>query len=400
MPDPTTTAYDIREVTPQEHADSRIGDYAFGASPHPPRPEQDSDRWLRYLEPMRLSISYDAGVPVAKAAIQPMTLNVRGSVLPMGGVGGVASMPAGRRKGHVRALMTHAFAQMREDGQPVSALYPFRESFYERLGYAGWTRPRYVTLHPADLQPLLRMEKPGTVEHMMIADGYDAWADFLRVYQAETHGFALRHPDNMASERDENRAWLVLVREGGEVTGAMTYRITGYIGSLIARTFFARTVAARYHLLDWIARHADQIKEARVKLPADVLPELWFRDLEAPTATNDEENWAAPMGRIVSVDGLSGVGAGDGEVTIEVTDEYCPWNSGVWTLRGVGGALEVAPGGTPTATITIQALSALLFTGTDPDVFPFRGWGTPDTETSARLRALFPPAVPYIHEEF
>jgi predicted acetyltransferase len=407
MPDPTesatTPAFDIREVTTREYADSRIGDYAFGASPPPPRPDQqqaEDERWLRYLEPLRLYMAYDGGTPMAKAGVQPMTLNVRGRVVPMGGVGGVSTMPAGRRKGHVRALMTHAFARIREDGQPVSALYPFRESFYERLGYAGWTRPRYTTLHPADLQPLLRLDKPGAVEHMMIADGYDAWAAFLRDYQAQTHGFALRHPDNMVSERDENRTWLVLVREGGEVTGAMTYRITGYTQSLIARTFYARTAAAHYHLLDWVARHADQVKEARIRVAADAFPELWYRDLEAPTATNDEENWAAPMGRVIAIDGLSGIGAGDGEATVEVVDEFCPWNSGVWTLRGSGSLLEVTPGGTPSASITIQGLSALLFTGTDPDVFPFRGWGAVDAATATGLRTLFPPAAPFIHEEF
>ncbi len=402
MPDPSVSqkpAFDIRQVSTAEYATTGIGDYAFAASPQPPS-ARDENRGHQYLEAMRRLVSYDVDAPVAKLGIQPMTINVRGVVMPMGGVGGVSTMPAGRRKGHVRALMTQAFAHMREDGQSVSALYPFRESFYERLGYAGWPRARYATLHPADLLPLLRMEKPGTIEHMRIADGYDAWVEFLRACQADSHGFSLAHPTSMARLRDDNSAWLVLVREGAEITGAMTYRITGYIGSLIARTFYTRTEVARYQLLDWIARHADQVKEARVRLPADVFPEVWFRDLEAPTATNDEENWIAPMGRIVSIDGLSGIDAGDGEVAIEITDEHCPWNAGTCTLRGSGGTLQVTEGGTPTATITIQGLSALLFTGIDPNAFPYRQWGDVNPATADTLRALFPPAVPFLHEEF
>jgi hypothetical protein len=401
MPAPSETqrpAFDIRQVSTAEYAGTGIGQYAFGASPEP-SPENDN-RGVDYLQAARLLVSYDAGAPMAKLCTHPMTINVRGSVVPMGGVAGVSTMPAGRRKGHVRALMTQAFGHMREDGQPVSALYPFRESFYERLGYAGWVKPRYATLHPAELQPLLRMDKPGTIEHMRIAGGYDAWVAFLRNYQADCHGFSLAHPTNMARLRDDDNVWLVLVREGDEITGAMTYRITGFIGSLIARTFYTRTVAARYQLLDWIARHADQVKEARVRIPADVFPETWFRDMEASTATIDKENWDAPMGRIISIDGLSGIDAGDGEVTIDVTDEHCPWNAGTWTLRGTGGTLEVSPGGTPTASLTTQGLSALLFTGADPDMFRYRQWGELDPTTAEALRALFPPAVPFLHEEF
>ena len=400
MPEPSqsSTAYDIRQVTPAEHAESGIGQYAFGASPQPP--DKDDDTWLRYLEPLRLTMSYEDDVPVAKVAVQPMTLNVRGAVIPMGGVGGVSTMPAGRRKGHVRALMTAALAQMRDDGLPVSTLYPFRESFYERLGYAGWPLPRYATLQPSDLLPLLRVEKPGTFEHMRIADGYETWVAFLRDYQRDHHGFALRHPENMASVKHENKHWLVLVHEDGVITAAMTYRITGYHEAMVVHTFYARTVGGRYHLLEWIARHADQVKEARIRLAADALPELWYRDLAAHSSTIDREAWDPPMGRIVSVDALDGIPVGDGQVPVTITDEYCPWNSGTWTLRGAGGALEVARGGTSITSLTIQGFAALLFTGTDPDALAWRGWGQVDAIAADRLRTLFPPAVPYLHEEF
>lgn len=404
MPDSprTPTNYDIRLVTAAEYLATRIGQYAFGASPQPPNTDED-DRWQRYLEPLRLTMSYEDGVPVAKVGVQPMTINVRGAIVPMGGVGGVSTLPAGRRKGHVRALMTDAFARMREDGLPVSVLYPFRESFYERLGYAGWPLPRYATLHPADLLPLLRVEKPIAFEHVLIADGYDTWVAFLSTYQREQHGFALRHPGNMIEVQDGNKHWLVFVREGDEVTGAMTYRITGYHEAMLVHTFYARTATARYGLLEWIARHADQVKEARIRLTADALPELWVRDAAAHTATIDREAWDPPMGRIVSVDALGGIPAGDGEVTLNITDEHCPWNGGAWTLRGAGGTLEVsraAAKATAITSLTIQGLASLLFTGTDPEALHWRGWGTVTEVAADQLRALFPPAVPYLHEEF
>lgn len=393
--------FDIRQITPQESASSRIGEYSFNESPVAPRPKED-ERWQKYAAGSRIFASFRNDTPLAMVVTHPMTINVRNAIMPMGGIGGVGTLPAGRRQGHIRALLTTAFETMRKDGQAVSALYPFRESFYERMGYTGWTAPLWVTVNPEHLFPIVRLEKPGSVEHLLIADGFDEWVNFLTVYQKGIHGLSLAGMTRLESVRDENKLWLVLVREGDEVTGAMTYRITGHVRSMVISTLYTMTTAAHYQLLDWIGRHADHVKEARIRLPRDAKPELWFRDLKPGVSTLDEEAWDAPMGRIVSIDGLAGIGAGNGEVTIEITDEQCPWNQGTWTLRGANGTLEVTRGGTSTtsATITIQGLSALVFSGTDPETFSYRGWGAVDPETATQLRAIFPPASPYLHELF
>jgi predicted acetyltransferase len=395
-----TTDFDIRLVGPEDPAYITMALYAFSESPS--TLDDDDKDYHKYLSRARIFMSYDGAAAVAKVGTHPMTINVRGSVLPMGGVGGVASMPAGRRGGHVRALMTRAFEQMREDGLPVSTLYPFRESFYERLGYASFPAPKFVTLNPTDLVPLLRTARTASAEHMMIADGFDRWVEFLQTYQEEHHGFALQNATRMASIRDENKRWLTLVREGSEITGAMTYNITGHGHghTMKVRTFLARTVAARYQLLEWIGRHADQVEKARIRVSPEEAPELWYRDLNDAIQTDGEDSWGPPMGRIVSLGRIAGIGAGDGEVTVEIADEQCPWNTGVWTLRGSGGTLQVEQGDVPLATLTIQSLSALIFNGIDPDILPFRGWGNLDAEASAQLRSLFPPAAPFLYEEF
>lgn len=394
----TTTAFDIRLVSPDEPANITLSTYAFQDSPRTLTDEDWNRR--RYLADSRILMSFDGDTPVAKAATHAMTMNVRGQVITMGGVGGVASMPAGRRGGRVRALMLGSFEHMREDGQPVSTLYPFRESFYERLGFVSFACPKFATLNPAHLASLLRIECPGPIEHLLIADGFERWVAFLEACQAELHGFAMQPPSRLEGVRDQNAWWLVLVHEGEEIAGAMTYQIVGHPRVMRVETFLARTVPARYQLLSWIARHVDQVEQARIRVSPAEMPEFWFRDLDDAIRTDGEDSWGAPMGRIISMDGLTGIGAGDGEVTVEVTDEQCPWNAGAWTLRGSGGVLEVQPGGAPSGIITIQGLSALIFNGLDPAVMLFRGWGEPDAGTSAQLRALFPPALPYLHEQF
>jgi hypothetical protein len=87
---------------------------------------------------------------------------------------------------------------------------------------------------------------------------------------------------------------------------------------------------------------------------------------------------------------------------ITVEDDHAPWNSGTYTFCGKDGQLSIKPVDATAAngSISIAGLSALVFSGTDPDTFVYRGWGSFDSETRAAMRAMFPPAWPHLHEIF
>lgn len=399
MPEIMTDGLDLRVVDHDEFAVFDVNHYAFGATPSVLDPER-ARKSIPYLKDATAIAAFVGGKPQATAVVHSMTQQVRGVVLPMGGVGGVASLPAGRRKGTARQLMAYSFGVMRDRGESVSTLYPFRESFYERLGYAGFPKPRYVKFAPEALGPLVRMVKPGEVEQLSMSEGFDTWRGFLEAYQRDHHGFSLKALSNAVRGRDENVAWVTFVREHGEITGAMTFRITGYGGSFHAETFYYRTSVARYQLLAWIGRHVDQVKDAWLKLGPREFPELWYGDLNAEISTTFEHAWPAPMARIISVADLGGLQAGDGRIAVDLVDELCPWNASIWTLTGSGGVLTVEPGGTSECRITIQGLSALVYCGHDPADFVYRGWGDPDPDAQATLRSLLPRAFPVLHEQF
>lgn len=379
-----------------------IADYAFGKSPSAPNAEHHA-AMLKYGTDSRFFAALAGDQPQATATIHAMTENIRGAVVPMGGIGGVASLPSGRRQGHVRNLFVSLFETMRADGQAVSALYPFRESFYERLGYATFTAPRYVTFDPANLAPVVRMHKPGRVVQRPMSEAWETWRAFVEEYQQGRHGFSLRDRTHDVRNRDENVSWVAFAYDPDDrITGAMTFRITGYEGRMEVSALLTTTVAAKYLLLDWIGRHADQVKEASICVGADEYAELWVRDLGETISTADAVAWAAPMGRVIDVAALSGIGAGDGEIVIQIADDYAPWNTGTFRFTGQNGRLNVEPtaDAEPVATLTIQGLSSLVFTGQDPADFPFRGWGDPDEAAQATLRRMFPFVAPYFHEEF
>lgn len=395
-----TSNVSIRVVEPEEFFALGINSYAFGASPAKPDPEK-SRRGMQYLESLTGIAVFADGDPQASAALFEMTENIRGKVLKMGGYGGVASFPQARRQGYVRNLLNYGFGLMHEQGMPVATLYPFRDSFYERLGYAQFPQNRFAIIKPENLAPLLRETLPGEVTQRDMAAAFDDWWGFQGRLLGERHGMALFARSRAVQWQDDNDDWVVLVREHGEITGAMTFRITGYHKNLEASSFQYTTPAARYQLLAWIARHVDQVKEAVIELGPGEHPETWYRDINSTSSTDHENAWVAPMGRVISVAGLDGIGAGaEGMVSFTLVDDQCPWNAGVWTLTGEGGVLRVTRGGNPACHLTIQGLSALVWYGEDPATFRFRHWGDPDAEASATLRGLFPAVLPEFTVKF
>jgi predicted acetyltransferase len=60
-----------------------------------------------------------------------------GKILPAYGLGSVCAFPEVRRNGLVRRLLKEHFHQAYEKGVAISGLYPFKDSFYQRLGYVS-----------------------------------------------------------------------------------------------------------------------------------------------------------------------------------------------------------------------------------------------------------------------
>lgn len=393
---------EIRRVQGEEMLDTSVPlrEYAFSPSPRTVDLDELRRGWA-YQKESHTLVLFDDGRPMAAASVVPMTQNVRGRVLAMAGVAGVASHPEGRRRGYQRRLLARLLADRAETGDAVSCLYPFRESFYERLGYAGLPQLRTVTVHPEQLAPLLRRDLPGSVRLQRIGTGFDEFRRLLRDLQTRVHGLAVRNDNNAARMRDRDDLWVALAYgDDGVVAGAMTYAITGFTEELRAGTLLYRGAAERYLLLQWLARHTDQVGTARILVPVSEPVDDWFTDLRPQVRSR--EDYPAPMGRVLSITGLAGIGAGDGEFTAAVHDATCPWNDGTYRFRGEGGVLSVQPvtEAQTRCVLTIAGLSALVFSGYDPAELTYRAWGDVPAELWASIRAVFPPVSPYLHEEF
>jgi hypothetical protein len=247
----------------------------------------------------------------------------------------------------------------------------------------------------------------GEIEMGLIADGFEVYLDFLDRLQTRLHGMARNlYPDRFGAQR--NRAWLAravvgAAPGGAEPVGLMLYYLRGEDPTqfqMRAYRFYAFTSQGRYLLLQWIARHIDQVNQVELWLAPDEQPEMWISDFGVKVEAAER----APMARVLDVARIGGMPAGPGSFAARIQDPLCPWNEGIWHFESIDGVLQVRPGGEPAAeppcSLSIQALAALAYGTHDPADFSIRGWGDPLPGVQAVMRRMFPPMTPYLHEYF
>ena len=393
----------IRQIKGEEMLEVKypLGTYAFSSSPPLPDKEEWKER-VRHRQGVTCLAAFEDKVAVATVAYTAMRQNARGALLGMGGVWGVSTHPAARRKGYSRQLMMRLLEAMHSSGKALSGLYPFRESFYERLGYVTLPQIRKARFAPLTLAPLLKMDLGGEVELTLIGDGYETYVDYLRQMQQHTHGMATFDiGDRHSAQR--NRFWMAVARVDGKTVGLMLYDLKGEKETefkLRAMRFYYCSSQGRYLLLQWIARHIDQANRVELWLPPFELPETWLADMDVTVETA----YFTPMGRVVDVAQIGGMHTGPGCFSTRVTDPLCPWNEGIWRFETLDGVLQVHPvtsvEGATDCTLSIQALTALIYGTHDPDDFIFRNWGNPSTQLQTTMRVMFPRMLPHMHEIF
>jgi predicted acetyltransferase len=99
------------------------------------------DEWCDDLQPNPLRTFDDIfvaerdGLITGTLTLFPQTMAVSGQSMKCGGIGSVAVLPEFRMNGIAKQLMMTAYASMRSTGTSLSLLYPFKHSFYQKLGY-------------------------------------------------------------------------------------------------------------------------------------------------------------------------------------------------------------------------------------------------------------------------
>jgi predicted acetyltransferase len=325
-----------------------------------------------------------------------LTTHLWGHTLPTMGLAGVAVAPDFRRRGIGRRMCVEALKMARDRGDVLSALYPFRTSFYRDLGYVlGGEFHRY-RFQPAELGMY-----PGWDRVERAPDTGRAEAREIYEQVAGRSNGLLTRTERMWSFLNRQGTYLYLHRNPrGVPTGYIVVRGRGGAperSRLRVLELVAQDREAYLGLLGWLSVQRDQWG----RITYDALPgEKFHRRLAHPRTASSAMTrglWfhsaavlRGPMFRIVNLesvlsrDGDAGpppMGTPDAwQGPMQVRDTVLPGNQGQWAD---GVRVDAALSSTRNGVLSIGEVTTLLLDGRLPgQVPPPEGW-TPNLGLSA-----------------
>ena len=280
------------------------------------------------------------------AGLGVLNTNIRfdGHIVPMGGIGGVATLPQHRRKGAIRTGLSAAMNDLLEKGTVFSVLYPFSRAYYRQFGFedgatAGvWNIP-FSAIRPADMGGTIELIRPDgdfAPVHQIYAACAENWnlsfteSGFLDSLAKRNY---MNHKHYLYIWRDETGTPAGLIffsKVNGVMDCTHTFAHPGMLlfrdmRALTALLRFAKGFAADYESIRFAVPQGVRI-QSLISEGNDVKCELLYtcmaRLINAPRALQ--------LCRT----------SGEGSIVISVADEYVGHNRGSWKVTFNPGGLN------------------------------------------------------------
>jgi len=328
---------------------------------------------------------------------------VRGDYHDLHGLSAVASPPERRRQGLVGEMLHESLARSREEGVYLSALWPFKRSFYAQYGWVTATRAVEHALDPSALS-----FAPDHDQGEFVELDADDWERAAAVHDA--HGA----PYELTMDRTEEW-WRKRVFSGwkddpyafgferdGDLAAYLTYSVEDGDGkTLHVRDWAAVDHVARLAVLRFLADHDSQVDQVHVWTPEDadlldLLPDT--DDVEATVKL-------CPMARLVDVpdalEALSYPEDADVDLVLGVADPLVDWNDDTYRLSVVDGDATVERSdANPDVELGVGALSELYVGYRDAHTLEAVGELDAESETVDALAECLPKRPTFLREGF
>jgi predicted acetyltransferase len=351
---PAPSAFPVRTIDSDDWtAFLEIDSVAFGTT----MPAELVDLESEMFEPGRSIAAFDGPVPVGIATAYSLDLSVPGGVLPAAGISWVAVLPTHRRRGVLRALMTHQLHDIHQRGrEPLAILWASEPPIYGRFGYGVASRgyaldvPRSPSALRADVptDPTLRLR-------LVAADDWKITADVYARMVRRRPGMLMRDErwwrkavcDLPGLRAGKSALRCVVAEDDNGVRGYARYATKPeWLPGRPQGTVNVREVAA----LDAPASSLlyrylfDQDLMGNVDLwnvPVDDPLLYWLDNVRAAAPRLFDAVYA----RLVDVPtGLrSRTYASSVDIVLGVADPICPWNNGSWHLVADGDRVTCEP---------------------------------------------------------
>jgi predicted acetyltransferase len=319
-----------------------IGQY-FGMEVEPERIE----RFTKTLPLERMHAAFEDGNIVGGAGVFPFEFSIPGGSVRCAGVTVVGVYPTHRRRGVLRAMMRAQLDDVHERGEPIAALWASEETIYGRFGYGMASEAGEMSLAREHAEYALPFRPQGRVRFLDTEEALDvlpgiwdaAFADTPGMFRRERIWWEHRTVADPPERRDGGGPKRIPVVEiDGKVEAYAIYRHNpGWEeGSSIAKLRVIEAIGATPRGTAEIWRFLLDI-DWQATIEASLLPPdhpLFFL-LAKPRRMKyrmGDGLWV----RIVDVGAALSARsyATDGELVIDVVDDFAPWNACRWKLAG------------------------------------------------------------------
>ena len=304
----------------------------------------DKERWWAPFDGDRI---------VGTSGIWTMKMRVPGGELPTGGITWVTVMPSHRRRGLMSGMMRLMIDDCRKRGEPLAALWAAEAAIYQRFGFGQATQSVNLEAETRSIRFAREWPREGACRLLPAGEGLDLVRPVYDAARDRRAGFLARPPEWWVGqlplvEKDakggEAKRLVVYETEDGPEAYAVyktksEWNVRGPGGTLTVEEAIGCTPRGTREIWRYLME-VDLVRTLKTwRLPADhplfslvseprrlgttVGDGLWLRIVDVAPALE---------GRTYGMDGR-----GSGRLTLDLRDEYCPWNAGRWTLAVDGG---------------------------------------------------------------
>lgn len=338
----------------------------------------------RALEDPRLSYwgLFREGRMVGFMRYHDLKLNCRGTVLPGGGVGGVAVDLLHKRQGVAKSMMQRYLAHYRDNGTSLALLWPFRPDFYHNMGF-GTGAKMYVYNATPDSLPA--SEERHHCRFLAAEDIPDL---------VQMHNALAMHRHGMAEENEHTFRKVLRPEANVKLLGyERDGRLEGYaqilFGNFDPRNFVKYDLRVHFMLyltpralsgmLGFFHSQFDQVRRVRITSPDDSFQYLLSdpRDdsdvIDRPVFHQTNTAGVGIMFRVLDLDALlsqlttPAFSGRDLTLGITIKDSFLPEMNGRWVVSFREGRGAVTPEASADAEIAMPiAEFSSLFMGAVP----------------------------------
>lgn len=307
-------------------------------------------------------------------AIVPLTISFYGGTQPMGGIGGVASLPEYRYGGGVMALLRMSLQVMHERAYPFSELAPFSYEFYRKCGWELGFQWHELRIPMKELA----IFKKDSGTFLLLTEALSEQAMNVRNLHSMRFNGAEQVEISKIKESLSKKDLLGygVLGEDGQLSGYVQYRMKDR--TIYCRDFFYRDIHAKRQLLHFFHRHNSQADLLQLTVPDSDTTQHLLGDQYIDVTIK-----SGMMVRVVDVPlALAAMKVNarlTGSLVIQVNDETAPWNHGNWLITVSDGHIhaEMKSDLAADCEISIQRLSQLVYgflSGRDVSENGMMGW--------------------------